>query len=336
MRPTAVTWPEPQVSAELGDSFRAFFDAAAQFFENLAAIKWTALIAALACQGMYLTLRTRAWYNAMRAAYPREQFLWRDLWAAEIAGNGVSSVIPARAGAVLRLYLGKQSVPNSTYPTVGSSFMVQLPFDMLVGTTILIYGFTQGIFPSLPDLSALPAFDLSFLARHPKFAIFLFTLVPIVLLAIFGYLSVRVREFWFHVSQGVTLLRDRHDWLRGATRPQAAGWAFRFASIWLMLVAFNIGGSLDNVLTVLAIQGVASLVPFTPQGAGVQQALLVHAFSGVAAGATVAAYSVGQQIAVAVFNALFGLVALAVVFRTTDWRGLMRRGREEQDASRSG
>lgn len=336
MRPTAVTWPEPQISAELGDSFRAFFDAAAQFFENLAAIKWLALIAALVCQGLYLTLRTRAWYNAMRAAYPREQFLWRDLWAAEIAGNGVSSVFPARAGAVLRLYLGKQSVPNSTYPTVGSSFMVQLPFDMLVGTTILIYGFTQGIFPSLPDLSALPAFDLSFLARHPKFAIFLFTLVPIVLLAIFGYLSVRVREFWIHVSQGVTLLRDRHDWLRGAARPQAAGWAFRFASIWLMLEAFNIGGSLDNVLTVLAIQAVASLVPFTPQGAGVQQALLVHAFSGVAAGATVAAYSVGQQIAVAVFNALFGLVALAVVFRTTDWRGLMRRGREEQDATRSG
>lgn len=332
--PAAMTAAQPLLAAEIGDSFRAFFDAAAQFFENLAAIHWLALVAALTCHGLYLSIRTRAWYNGLRAAYPEEHFLWRDLWAAEIAGNGVSSVIPARAGAVLRLYLGKHSVPNSTYATVGSSFMVQLPFDMLVGITILIYGFTQGIFPSLPDLSSLNAFDLSFLARHPKFAIFLLTLIPILLLAIFGYLSVRVREFWAHVSQGVTLLRDRRTWLRGAARPQAVAWAFRFGSIWLMLNAFNIVGSLDNVLTVLAVQGVASLVPFTPQGAGVQQALLVHAFAGVAAGATVAAYSVGQQIAVAAFNAIFGLVALAVVFRTTDWRGLLRRGREEQDAQR--
>lgn len=321
-------------AAELGDSFRAFFDAAAKFFENLAAIRWFPLVIGLACHGVFLSLRTRAWFNALRAAYPTRRFQWRGIWAAEIAGNGISSVVPARAGAVLRLYLGKNSVPGSTYPTVGSSFMVQLPFDMLVGVLILTYGFTQGIFPSIPDLPSLNAFDLSFLARHPRFAVFLMTAVPIVLLAIFGYLSVRVREFWTHVRQGLTLLRSRRDWLRGAARIQAVGWVFRFASIWYLLVAFNIGGSLDHVLTVLAIQSVASLIPFTPQGAGVQQALLVNAFAGVAAGATVAAYSVGQQLAVAAFNAIFGLVALAVVFRTTDWRGLMARGRAEQEALR--
>ncbi|MBI4896858.1 MAG: flippase-like domain-containing protein [Actinobacteria bacterium] len=323
-------------AAEWGDSFRAFFDAAGQFFENLAAIRWVPLVIALVCHGLFLTLRTRAWFNALRAAYPDRRFQWRGIWAAELAGNGVSSVIPARAGAVLRLYLGKHTVPESTYPTVGSSFMVQLPFDMLVGTLILTYGFTQGIFPSIPDLPSLNAFDLSFLARHPRFAVFLMTAVPILLLVIFGYLSVRVREFWAHVRQGLTLLRSRRDWLRGAARVQAVGWAFRFASIWYLLEAFNIGGSLDHVLTVLAVQGVASLIPFTPQGAGVQQALLVNAFAGVAAGATVAAYSVGQQLAVAAFNALFGLAALAVVFRTTDWRGLMARGRAEQGAARQG
>ena len=43
-------------------------------------------------------------------------------------------------------------------------------------------------------------------------------------------------------------------------------------------------------------------MPFTPGGAGVQQALLVKVFAGIAAGATVAAYSVGQQIAIAAFS----------------------------------
>ncbi|MBK5229611.1 MAG: flippase-like domain-containing protein [Thermoleophilia bacterium] len=326
--------PTPPLAAEWGDSFRSFFDAAGQFFENFAAIRWVPLAIALACHGSYLTLRTRAWFNGLRAAYPGERFAWRNIWAAEVAGNGVSSLVPAHAGAALRLYLGKHTVAGSTYPTVGSSFMVELPFDLLVGSLILIYGFTQGIFPSIPDLPSLNAFDLSFLARHPRFAVFLMTAVPILLLALFGYLSLRVREFWAHVRQGVTLLSSRRLWLRGAARIQAVAWLFRLASIWYLLEAFNIGGSAGNVLIVLAVQSVASLIPFTPQGAGVQQALLVHAFTGMAAGATVAAYSVGQQIAVAAFNAAFGLAALAVVFRTTDWRGLLARGREEQDAER--
>lgn len=320
--------------AEMGDSFRAFFDAAGEFFSNIASVKWPALVFALALQGIYLTLRTRVWCNGLRAAYPGRSFGWREIWAAEIAGNGVSSVIPARAGAVLRLYLGKRSIAGSSYPTVGSSFLVEVPFDVALGVCILAYGFTQGIFPSLPDLSSLPAFDLSFFARHLEFTVFVTTLVPILALIAFAMLSIRVREFWANVRQGVALLRDRHRYLREGAAIQAVAWGFRFASIWFMLEAFNIGGSLANVLAVLAVQGAASLVPFTPQGAGVQQALLVNAFSGAAAGATVAAYSVGQQVAVAAFNALFGLVALAVVFRTTDWRGLIERGKSEQAAER--
>jgi hypothetical protein len=79
---------------------------------------------------------------------------------------------------------------------------------------------------------------------------------------------------------------------------------------------------------------VASLIPFTPQGAGVAQALLVNAFAGIASTATIAAYSVGQQLAIMAFNAVFGLFALAVVFRTTDWRGLMAQGKAEQEAAK--
>ncbi len=316
-------------------SLSSFFDSVNQFFESISDIAWISLIAALACHGAYLSIRTIAWYNGLRAAYPEESFPWRNIWAAEIAGNGISSIIPAHAGAFVRLYLGKQTVNNSTYATVGSSFMVETPFDLAVGLVILLYGFTQGVFPKLPDLSKLNAFDLSFFAQHPKFAIFFVTLVPILLLALFAYLSVRVRDFWAQVRQGVTLLTDRRAYTRGAVAPQSVAWIFRFASIWLMLEAFNLPASADMVMTVIAVQVAASLIPLTPQGAGVQQALLLTALSGVAAGATIAAYSVGQQIAVSVFNAAFGFVALAFVFRTTDWRDLMRRGREEKAAEQA-
>ena len=41
-----------------------------------------------------------------------------------------------------------------------------------MGTLILIFAFTQGVFPKPPDFSKLPAFDLAFLAKHPRFTLF--------------------------------------------------------------------------------------------------------------------------------------------------------------------
>lgn len=327
--------PQLPLGSSLGRSFESFSSAVGSFLDNLSELQVVPLLLALACHGTYLSLRTIAWYNGLRAAYPNERFRWRNIWAAEIAGNGISSVIPAHAGAIVRLYLGKQTVKNSNYATVGSSFMVEAPFDLFMGTLILVYGFTQGVFPELPDLSKLNAFDLSFFASHPKFAVFTLTMIPILLLTLFAVLSVRVRDFWLHVRQGVTLLTQTDAYFTGAVLPQAVAWMFRFASIWMMLVAFNIDATLNIVLTVIAVQTAASLIPLTPQGAGVQQALLVTALAGVATGASLAAYSVGQQLAVATFNAVFGLVALAIVFRTTDWRGLMAQGKAEQAAEKA-
>ena len=51
-------------------------------------------------------------------------------------------------------------------------------------------------------------------------------------------------------------------------------------------------------MLVLGVNAVSAAVPFTPQGAGVQQALLAKVFKGTAGASTVAAYSVGQQIAI--------------------------------------
>lgn len=335
MGPSA-TIPLPFAPLLADGSFAQFFDSVGKFFDNISEIHWISLVAALACQGAYLSIRTRAWYAGLRAAYPTENFPWRNIWAAEVAGNGISSVIPAHAGLFVRLYLGRHTVRGSNYATVGSSCLVEMPFDLFMGVLILIYGFTQGVFPKLPDLSKLNAFDLSFFAQHPRFAVFFVTLVPILLLALFAYASVRVRDFWANVRQGVTLLRSRDLYLRGAVAPQALAWVFRLACVGLMLKAFNLPASVDMILTVIAVQVAASLIPLTPQGAGVQQALLFAALSGVASSATLAAYSVGQQLALVVFNAAFGLFALAFVFRTTDWRALMRAGKAEKEAEEAG
>jgi glycosyltransferase 2 family protein len=317
--------------ASIGSSFSAFFDAVGDFFSNLAAVHWPALILGLLLFVGYLTVRARASFHILRAAYPGTRFAFRDIWGAYIAGYGFNSVVPARGGDVVRLFLTKTSVPGSSYPAVASSFFVEQIFDLSMAIPILLFAFTQGAFPKPPDFSKLPAFDLAFFASHPRFTLFLLTLLALAALAAFALLSARVRAFWERVRQGLTILSDRRRYFREVWLLQLGGWCVRFSAFWFLLTAFNVGGSVKNVLLVLGVNAVAALVPFTPGGAGVQQALLVKVFAGTAAGATVAAYSVGQQIAIAATTFACGFAAIVFIFRFRSFKEVIAAGRQARD-----
>jgi uncharacterized membrane protein YbhN (UPF0104 family) len=317
--------------ASLGDSFSSFFDAVGHFFSSLAAINWLSLLIALAAFGCYMTLRARASYNILRAAYPDTPIEFRKIWGAYVAGYGFNSVVPARGGDVIRLFLTRSSVPGSSFPAVASSFAVEMIFDLCMAIPILTFAFTQGAFPKPPDFSKLPAFDLAFFASNPRFTLFLLTVLGLLGLIGFALLSARVRAFWARVRQGVTIVFDRRRYLREVFLVQLAGWGFRFTAFWFLLSAFNVGGSVRNVLLVLGCNAVAALVPFTPGGAGVQQALLVKVFAGTASGATVAAYSVGQQIAIAAFMFGLGFAAIVFIFRFRSFKEVIAAGRAARD-----
>jgi uncharacterized membrane protein YbhN (UPF0104 family) len=323
-------------TAALGDSFRSFFDAVEAFLANLAAVSWGLLALGLALQAAFVTLRSRAWLNTVRAAYPDAEVRWRDIWASYAVGFGVNSVVPARAGEVARLYLAHGRVRGATYPTLASSFLVEAIFDATLGAALIAYALTQGVLPDLPDLSQVPGLGLGWVPRQPELALFVVTLVAVGGLAAIGLLSVRVRAFWARVRQGLAILRDRRRYLRHVVAWQATAAVVRFWSFWFLLSAFGMPATVGNVLLVLAVQAMSTLVPLTPQGAGAQQALLVVIFSGLAAGSQVAAYSVGQQAAIAAVNVALGFAALALVFGTTDWRGTIARGREARAAEEAG
>ncbi|MFL5867971.1 MAG: lysylphosphatidylglycerol synthase domain-containing protein [Thermoleophilaceae bacterium] len=318
--------------ASLGDSFRSFFDAVDKFFSSLADLRLGPFLLALIAFTIYLSLRSRASFNILRAAYPNESFRWRDIWGAYFAGYGFNAVIPARGGDIVRLFLTKTSVPNSSYPAVAASFAVELGYDICIGTVVLLFAFTQGVFPKPPDFAKLDAFDLSYFAQHPRFTLFLITAIAIGTLAGFAFLSVRVKAFWARVKQGLTILRDRERYFREVFAVQFAGWCFRFTAFWMLLEAFHVGGSVKNVLLVLGVNAVSAAVPFTPQGAGVQQALLAKVFAGTATASTVAAYSVGQQIAIAALTFGIGFAALVFIFRVRSFKEAIRLGREDRAA----
>ncbi|MEZ5076179.1 MAG: lysylphosphatidylglycerol synthase transmembrane domain-containing protein [Solirubrobacterales bacterium] len=316
---------------DLGSSFEFFFERASEFFRNLSQVDWTPFALALLCLlGMQLA-RAWAWRNVLRAAYPETPIPFLPLSAAYLAGAGINAVIPARAGDVTKVFLVKRQIPGSSYPAVTSSFLVQTVFDTTAGVLVLLYAITQGLLPPLPRIPNLPAFEISYWAEHPQqFAIVTAILLVAIALGIF-LLQKRVRRFWARVRQGIVILTQPRRYLRQVAAWQGIGWLFRFAAFWFFLDAFGIGGSVGNVMLVMSVQAIANVIPFTPGGAGAQQALLVATLQGPSRTA-VLSFSVGTQIAMAAWSVVLGFAAILLVFKTADWRGLIREAEAEADS----
>lgn len=316
--------------ADLASSFNSFFNAASAFFEHLSDIRWTPFAIALAfLAGMQLS-RAWAWRNVLRAAYPGTPISFLRLAAAYLAGAGINAVVPARAGDVTKVFLVKRQIPHSSYPAVTSSFLVQSVFDMTAGALVLLYAVSQGLLPEPPQLPHLPAFEISFWANHPRTLLIALGVLLLGIAIGVYYLAHHVRRFWARVRQGLVILTQPRRYLREVWAWQGIGWLCRFGAFWFFLEAFNIGGSVGNVMLVMSVQAIATIVPLTPGGAGAQQALLVATLSGPSR-AAVLSFSVGTQIAMAAWSVALGFGAILLVFRTADWRGLIKQAQDEAE-----
>jgi uncharacterized membrane protein YbhN (UPF0104 family) len=322
-------------AADLGSNLESFFNRAGEFFDHLSDVHWTPFAIALGLLAAMQLARAWAWRNVLRASYPHARIAYLPLSAAYLAGAGINAIFPARAGDVTKVFLVKRQIPGSSYPAVTSSFLVQTVFDTSIGILVLLYAITQGLLPEPPRLPHIPAFEFTYWANHPRtLAIVVGVLILVGILAV-ALLAHRVRRFWERVRQGVVILTDPERYLRQVAAWQAVGWLCRFGAFWFFLEAFGIGGSVGSVMLVMSVQALATIVPFTPGGAGAQQALLVATLTGPSRTA-VLSFSVGTQIAMAAWSVLLGFAAILLVFRTTDWRGLVRQAQEEAEREESG
>ena len=308
---------------DLGASLDRFLHAAETFFANLAEIAWGYLAAALLLSLALQLARAHGWANALRAAYPRSRVSETGIQAAFLIGVGMNGILPARGGDALKIVLAKRSVERSSYPTIASSFVTLAPFDTAMGLLVLLYAITQGLLPRPPRLPHLPAFEITFWAAHPEVLMLALTVLGIAAVVLVAVLSRHVESFWQRVKQGVAIFRTPGRYLRLVAGWQLVGWLCRFASFWLFLEAFHVGGSFQNVLLVMSVQSISGALPFTPGGAGAQQALLVATLSG-ASRPVILSYSVGQQLAVTAWSVLLAFGAMVFAFRISRWRDLIR------------
>ena len=302
------------------DDVHAFLDALQAFFGHLAAVSWAALALAILLHVIRLTLRVRAWQNIVRASYPGVRVPFPSVFGSYMAGVGVNAVTPARLGDLVKLYLAKRRVETSSYPTLGSTLLVETLFDFVVASVLLLVAIQQGLLPGIPHLPSLSAFDWSFIAEHPRVAALVASVLVAGAILLVAWASTHVVAFREKVSRGFAILGNRRAFATKVLTWQAGSWIARGASVFFFLKAFHIETSFDTVVAVLVVQGLATTLPFTPGGAGTQQAVLVFALGGTAATSAVLSFSVGMQLAMVAANVAIGFGAIALMMRTLRWR----------------
>ena len=96
---------------------------------------------------------------------------------------------------------------------------------------------------------------------------------------------------------------------------QLSAWVCRIGAAYFLLAAFQLPATLAAAVIVVMAGGLATVVP-TPGGVGTQQVLLVYLLHTTASAAAVVSFSLGMQAAFTTLNALIGMVAAMLLFRT--------------------
>ena len=160
--------PVVHLATSIGTTISHLFDNAGRFFSQVASLSWGSLLLGLALYSLYLLLRSRALFNAVRVAYPGEKVRWRDVWGGYMVGYAVNNVFPLGGGNIAQLFLTRVAIPPSSYPTIASALSTGVLFDWFMGVLVMSFAFTQGVFPKPPAFSKLPAFDISFFAANMR------------------------------------------------------------------------------------------------------------------------------------------------------------------------
>jgi uncharacterized membrane protein YbhN (UPF0104 family) len=128
------------------------------------------------------------------------------------------------------------------------------------------------------------------------------------------------------VAQGAAILKTPGRYARDVALFQAGAWACRIGVVFFLLAAFGLHATVPRAALVMVLCGASTLVPVTPGGAGTQQVMLAVALSQVASAGAVLSFSIGMQAGVTAVNALLGLLATMVAFRTLRPANALRAG----------
>lgn len=279
----------------------------ASALHRLETLDFRLVAVAVALQLANVALRSTAWWGVLRAAYPDTRIPLVRVGCAYAAGMAANALLPARGGDGVKAVLARTSIAGSTLPTIGATMAVTALFDGVLGVLAMTVAWTTGSAAWPARLSHVPS---------PWLAVPVAVVVVAVALVLWRSVPGRVRRLLAELRQGGAILRTPRRYLTEVALPQAGAWACRLGVIFALLHAFHIAASPGVALAVLVLGGVSSAVPVLPGGAGAQQVMVVYALRASATAGAALSFSLGMQVGITACNAILGIAALTLLFRT--------------------
>ena len=259
-------------------------------------------------------LRSLAWRNVLAAAYPSTRVPFLGVASAYAVGVALNAVVPGRGGDAAKVALVRVGIGGSNVATIASTMSVVVLFDLVAATVLLLGVAATGAIPFAPQLGNLP------LVLGGAAA------VAVLLALAARWFRPALRRLWAAAQQGGAILRTPGRYARRVAAVQAGAWTCRIAVVYLLMAAFGLPATVTGAAVVMVLCGASTLVPLTPGGAGTQQVMVTLALSEAATAAAVLSFSIGMQAGITAVNALLGVVASMVAFRTLRPLAAIRAG----------
>jgi uncharacterized membrane protein YbhN (UPF0104 family) len=290
-------------------------------WDALSEISLGYLLAGWALQTAQTTLTALAWYFILRAGFPRAPAPYLQVLAAYSAGVALNGFLPANIGTFVMLLMFVAMIPGANFPGVLGGMVVQKIFFTVVGTLVYLY-----LFLSVPGSFNL---QLGIPHDHP----FLTVLVlggGAFLIVLLGRIFWRkLQGLWVKAKHGGAILARPRDYFLKVFLPSLGAWLAKLGVTAVFLAGYGIPVTFHSIMSVIGGNSLANTVSATPGGVGINQAVNAVALDDVTDTATATAYSLGQQLAVTVWNIAFAVVLVVWAFGWTGGKLLVRESYDD-------
>jgi uncharacterized membrane protein YbhN (UPF0104 family) len=279
------------------------------------------LLAGWAVQSVQTTLTALAWYYILRAGFPNGGVSYLQVLAAYAAGVALNGFLPANIGTFVMLLMFVAMIPGSSFVGVLGGMVVQKIFFTVVGTLVYLYLF----------LSVAGSFELqlNFFHDHPGLTVTMLVGGALLIIILGRIFWRKLQGLWVKAKQGGAILARPRDYFLKVFLPSLGAWLAKLGVTGIFLAGYGIPVTFHSIMSVIGGNSLANTVSATPGGVGINQAVNAIALEDYTDAATATAYSLGQQLAITVFNIAFATIFVVWAFGWSGGKLLVRQSYDD-------
>lgn len=279
-------------------------------WDTITSISAGYLLAAIVLITVQTATAAFAWFSILRAAYPKAQVGWTEIFACYAAAVALNFVLPANLGTLAMMIMFTTIIAAATFAGIVAGYVVQKAFFTVVGIATYLYLF----------LTINGSFDLQFgfISEHPWATVILVAGAGMLLYLVARMLGPRVSHWWEEAKDGGQIAARPRAYLGRVALPEFVSWLATLGIIAVFLAAYHIPVSFHTVMRVVGGNSIANMTSVTPGGAGVTQGFNVLSLKGITSSSNATAYSIAQQLVTTAWSILLAIVLLVRAF---GWSG---------------